>query len=71
MKTWPSKNAELTRDRAGSTIIDAGDTAGIDMPADIGLQPGHIWVGSWVGSFLRLRESYLARPVERWLAPAA
>ena len=44
MNTWPSKNAELTRGRAGSTIIDAGDTAGIDMPADIGLQPGHIGV---------------------------
>ena len=36
MNTWPSKNAELTRDRAGSTIIDAGDTAGIDMPAQYG-----------------------------------
>ncbi|MCA3778159.1 MAG: aromatic acid/H+ symport family MFS transporter [Burkholderia sp.] len=35
MNTSTSKNAEFTRDRTGSTIVDPGDTAGIDIPARV------------------------------------
>ncbi|WP_080484173.1 MFS transporter [Burkholderia cenocepacia] len=31
MNTSTSKNAEFTRDRTGNTIVDPGDTAGIDI----------------------------------------
>ncbi|WP_322084237.1 MFS transporter [Burkholderia sp. BCC1972] len=35
MNTWSSRNAELTRDRTGHTVVNAGEVAGIAIPARV------------------------------------